>query len=166
VNGAEIRALAGMVDELDYYQLLQVARDAPGSRIRNAYHEASRRFHPDVAREVPSDVRRSIHRIAKRVTEAYSVLRDPRRRNLYDQKLSSVGQHKRLPLVEAQAEAGRKRREAQDGRTPNGRRYYALVRGDLSRGDRASALRNLRMALTFEPDNQFFKDKLDELSKR
>ncbi len=166
MNGAEIRALAGMVDELDYYQLLQVARDAPGSRIRNAYHEASRRFHPDVAREVPSDVRRSIHRIAKRVTEAYSVLRDPRRRNLYDQKLSSVGQHKRLPLVEAQAEAGRKRREAQDGRTPNGRRYYALVRGDLSRGDRASALRNLRMALTFEPDNQFFKDKLDELSKR
>jgi len=166
VNRTELRTLAGIVDELDYYQLLEVSRDAPGSRIRTAYHEAARRFHPDAVRDLSSDLRPSLQQIAKRVTEAYSVLRDPRRRRLYDDRLSNAGRHARIPLVEAEAEAGRKRREAQDGRTPNGRRYYALVRSDLARGDHTAALRNLRMALTFEPDNDFFKEKLAELGKR
>lgn len=157
VDVAEIRALAGIVSELDYYELLEVARDAPSSSIRTAYHSATRRFHPDVVRDIPDDARSAIRLIAKRVSEAYSVLRDPRRRKIYDQRIES-GDPVRMPLVEAEAEAGRRGREAQDGRTENGRRYYAKVRSDLARGDKDAAWRNLQMALTFEPKNEFFKE--------
>lgn len=157
VEIAEIYALAGIVAELDYYELLEVTRDAPSSSIRTAYHEATRRFHPDVVREIPDDARPAINLIAKRVSEAYSVLRDPRRRKIYDQRIDS-GESKRMPLVEAEAEAGRRGREARGGRTENGRRYYAMVRSDLARGDKEAAWRNLQMALTFEPKNEFFKE--------
>ena len=50
------------------------------------------------------------------------------------------------------------------GRTPNGRRFFNLARGDIDRGDLASAQRNLRIALTFEPDNAYFKKKLEEVT--
>lgn len=157
MNLSEIRALAGIIDDLDYYELLEVQRGAANSQIRAAYHSASRRFHPDILRDVPGDIRDAVHRISKRVSEAYSVLRDARRRQVYDQRLES-GKSNRMPLVEAEAEAGRRGREAQDGRTANGKKYYALVRSDLARGDKDAAWRNLKMALTFEPNNDFFKE--------
>ena len=165
MNLSQIRALAGIVDELDYYELLEVERDAPSSKIRGAYHNSARRFHPDVVRGIPDDLKASVYRIAKRVSEAYSVLRDPRRRKVYDERLQD-GKKARMPLVEAQAEADRKGREAQDGKTPNGKKYYALVRADLARGDKDAAWRNLKMALTFEPNNEFFKELHEKLRLR
>lgn len=66
----------------------------------------------------------------------------------------------RMPLAEAEAQADRQRREQQEGRTPNGRRYFALAKADVARGDRVSAERNLKTALTFEPDNQAFRELL------
>ncbi len=162
---SEIHALAGIIDDLDYYELLEVKRGAANSQIRSAYHQAQRRYHPDVLRDVPQDVRGVVNQISKRVSEAYSVLRDARRRQVYDQRLDA-GESKRMPLVEAEAEAGRLGREAQDGRTPNGKKYYALVRADLARGDKDAAWRNLKMALTFEPDNEFFKALHEKLRLR
>ncbi len=165
VNLSEIRALVGILDDLDYYELLEVQRGAANSQIRSAYHQAGRRFHPDGLRDVPDDVRTAVNAISKRIAEAYSVLRDARRRKVYDQRLDA-GESKRMPLVEAEAEAGRQGREAQDGRTPNGKKYYALVRADLARGDQDAAWRNLKMALTFEPDNEFFKELHEKLRLR
>ena len=63
----------------------------------------------------------------------------------------------------AEAEAGA-RRQAQEneGRTPQGRQYYALARASIQRGDWAGAARNLQTALTFEPANEFFRERLAE----
>lgn len=158
---AEIKALARILDDLDYYEVLGAPRGAATSALRLAYHEASRRFHPDASRHLPSELRGAVERIAKRVTEAYSVLRDPGRRRLYDERLAQ-GDPKRMALVEAQAEAGRRVTEERQGRTPNGRRYFTLASNDLARGDLAAAFRNLQTALTFEPDNALFKEKLAE----
>ena len=165
VNLSEIHALAGIIDELDYYEMLEVKRGAANSQIRSAYHEAQRRYHPDVLRDVPEEARVATTQISKRVSEAYSVLRDARRRQVYDRRLDA-GEPKRMPLVEAEAEAGRQGREAQGGRTPNGMKYYALVRSNLARGDQDAAWRNLKMALTFEPDNEFFKELHEKLRLR
>jgi DnaJ-class molecular chaperone len=164
VASAEIRALAAMLDELDYYGVLEIGGGAPASEVRAAYHRASRRFHPDGHRELGPDLRPLLDRIAKRVTEAYSVLRDPRRRQVYDQQLATDTARVRVPLVNASAEAERKSREQREGRTPNGRRYFMLAQADLSRGDKAAAERNLRTALTFESDNAAFKAMLAELT--
>jgi DnaJ-class molecular chaperone len=163
---AEIRALAGILEELDYYQVLELAPDSPTSAIRTAYHAVSRRFHPDAHRDAPMEMQQHVARIAKRVAEAYSVLRDPRRRQVYDRQLAGDRARLRMPLAEAEAQADRQRREKQEGRTPNGRRYFALARADLARGDQAAAERNLRTALTFEPDNEVFREQLAQLRGR
>ncbi|HEY8495367.1 MAG TPA: J domain-containing protein [Myxococcota bacterium] len=160
---AEIRALAGILEELDYYQVLELAPDAPSSAVRSAYHAVSRRFHPDAHRDAPPEIQQQVARIAKRVAEAYSVLRDPRRRQVYDRQLAGDRARVRMPLVEAEARADRQRREQQEGRTPNGRRYFALAKADFARGDRVAAERNLKTALTFEPDNEVFREMLARL---
>jgi curved DNA-binding protein CbpA len=157
---AEVRALARMLEELDYYQVLELPPGAPTSAIRSAYHAVSRRFHPDAHRDAPPEVQAQIARIAKRIAEAYSVLRDPRRRQVYDRQIAGDQARLRMPLAEAEAQADRQRREQQEGRTPNGRRYFALAKADVARGDRVSAERNLKTALTFEPDNQAFRELL------
>ena len=36
ISAAEVRALAGLVDDLDYYQLLEIPRDAPASAVKRA----------------------------------------------------------------------------------------------------------------------------------
>jgi curved DNA-binding protein CbpA len=159
----EIRALAQILDELDYYSVLEAAPTASASEIRQAYHRATRRFHPDGHRQLGDELRPVLARIAKRVAEAYSVLRDPRRRQVYDQQLKGAAPRVRMPLVQAEAVAQQQSREQRLGKTPNGRRYFVLVQGDLARGDKVSAERNLRTALTFEPDNEVFKDLLAEL---
>jgi curved DNA-binding protein CbpA len=163
---AEIRALAGILEELDYYQVLELPPDAPTSAIRTAYHAVSRRFHPDGHREGPPELQQHVARIAKRVAEAYSVLRDPRRRQVYDRQLAGDRARLRMPLAEAEAQADRQRREQQEGRTPNGRRYFALAKADLARGDQAAAERNLKTALTFEPDNNLFRELLARIRSR
>ncbi|CAG0957837.1 Chaperone protein DnaJ [Myxococcaceae bacterium] len=163
---AELRALARMLDDLDYYELLEAPRGASGAAIRDAYHAASRRFHPDACRHLDPEVRASIERIAKRVTEAYSVLRDPRRRRLYDERIASGCAERRLQLVESAAVATQRSREEREGRTPQGRRFFAQAVSDLARGETASAIRNLQMALTFEPGNPVFEERLVALRAR
>lgn len=160
---AELRALAKMLDELDYYELLETPRGAGGGTLREAYHAASRRFHPDANRRLDPELRSIVERIAKRVTEAYSVLRDPQRRRLYDEALSRCDGVRRLQLVESAAAASHRTRDEREGRTPQGRRFFAQATADLGRGDRVAALRNLQMALTYEPENPLFQSRLADL---
>jgi DnaJ-class molecular chaperone len=160
---AEIKALAKLVDELDYYQILEVPRDAPASQIKNGYHTVSRRYHPDANRALRGEVRGCLEQVAKRVTEAYSVLRDARRRQAYDGQLAKNSRAVRMRLAEADSRAQRKAIEDHLGTTPQGRRFFTLARADIERNDRDSALRNLQMALTYEPANESFKRKLEAL---
>jgi curved DNA-binding protein CbpA len=161
----EITALARVLGDLDYYQLLHLSPNANVGEVRQAYHSTSRAFHPDANRQRSDEVRRAIDEIAKRVTEAYSVLRSPRRREAYDRLLSS-GDGVRMQLAEAEAASNRQQTEERQGRTPQGRQYFNLATADLRRGDFAGGVRNLQTALTFEPDSAFFKEQLAEARKK
>lgn len=165
VAAGEIRALARLLDEFDYYALLGVPRGTNARIVRDAYYAQSRRFHPDANRHLDADVREAAERISKRVTEAYAILRDPRRRVLYDERLAADAKA-RMPLVEAQVEAGRRGTAQQLGQTANGRRYFALATSDLAKGDLAGAARHLQMAVTFEPGNPHFQAKLAEVKAK
>jgi DnaJ-class molecular chaperone len=161
----EIKALARIVGELDYFQLLHLDRSCSPRDIKRAYHATSRVFHPDANRHQDADLRTAVSHIAKRVTEAYQVLRDPRRRRAYEEMLTS-GSGVRIQLAEAANQGGKKASAERRGRTAQGRQYYNLAMSDAKRQDWAAAARNMQTALTFEPDNAFFKSELAEMRKK
>jgi DnaJ-class molecular chaperone len=161
----EITALARIIGEIDYYQLLDLRRNAVAGEVKKAYHATRRAFHPDAHRHLDADLQEAVRVIAMRVSEAYSVLRDPRRRQAYDARLDA-GDGLRMQLAEAQAEAGRKADAELGGKTPQGRQYHRLAQKDIARSDYAAAARNLQTALTFEPGNELFKRMLAEAREK
>jgi DnaJ-class molecular chaperone len=155
----EIKALARVIDRVDYYRLLKVDPAADAVAVRSAYHDARRRFHPDAYLAHADDIREAVDRIARRITEGYLVLRDRTRRAAYDSALSS-GQVRYNPELESAAKV---EADSARGTTPNGKRYFGLHQEAERAGDHVKAHAHLKTALTFEPKNAAFKAKLDAL---
>lgn len=80
----ELKALR----EKSYYEILGVSDAASAAEIQAAFHEFSRRFHPDAHRGQPESFRDKSRAIFERGAEAYGVLRAPRRRSDYDLTLA------------------------------------------------------------------------------
>lgn len=68
----------------DYYKVLGVARDASQSEIQRAYRHLARKYHPDMN---PDDA--GAKERFQRVQQAYDVLNDPQKREMYDRYGSS-----------------------------------------------------------------------------
>jgi len=64
----------------DYYDTLGVPRKASADEIRKSYRKLARKYHPDLN---PGD--KSSEDRFKNVQEAYDVLSDPKKRQMYDQ---------------------------------------------------------------------------------
>jgi len=62
----------------NYYEILNVKKDASQEEIKKAYKKLAKKLHPDVSKEKNSEEEFKI------VTEAYTVLSDERRRQIYD----------------------------------------------------------------------------------
>jgi DnaJ-class molecular chaperone len=99
------------------------------------------------------------------MTEAYCVLRDPRKRAAYDAHLESGG-GLRIQLAAARAAHAKNEAERRTGTTPQGRQFLLKVEDDVRRDNIPGAIQNLQMALTFEPGNDGFKELLEELRKK
>ena len=64
----------------DYYELLGVSRKANAKEIRTAFRKLARKYHPDLN---PGD--KSAEEKFKQLQEAYDVLSDTKKRQMYDQ---------------------------------------------------------------------------------
>jgi molecular chaperone DnaJ len=64
----------------DYYQALGVAREASADELRKAYRKLARKHHPDLN---PGD--KAAEDRFKKVQEAYDILSDPKKKQMYDQ---------------------------------------------------------------------------------
>ncbi len=64
----------------DYYQTLGVERSADADEIRKAYRKLARKHHPDLN---PGD--KAAEDRFKKVQEAYDVLSEPKKKEMYDQ---------------------------------------------------------------------------------
>ena len=64
----------------DYYEVLEVSRNASDTEIKKAYRQKAIQFHPD---KNPGD--HTAEEKFKEAAEAYEVLSDPEKRKRYDQ---------------------------------------------------------------------------------
>src|SRR5499425_807112 len=64
----------------DYYELLGVSRKASAKDIRTAFRKLARKYHPDLN---PGD--KAAEEKFKQLQEAYDVLSDSKKRQMYDQ---------------------------------------------------------------------------------
>lgn len=67
-------------EKRDYYEVLGVSRDASTDDVKRAYRALAKKYHPDLNRENPKEAEEKF----KEVSEAYEVLADPEKRQLYD----------------------------------------------------------------------------------
>lgn len=70
-----------MYQEIDYYEVLGVSRDASTVEIRRAYKKLALENHPD---KVPEPERFEAEQKFKEISEAYETLADPQQRSHYD----------------------------------------------------------------------------------
>jgi DnaJ-class molecular chaperone len=160
---AEIRALSRMLDRMDYYRLFKLERAAPAPQIRAAYHRMRRGFHPDAFLGRDSDLLSAVSQISKRVNEGYQVLRDPQLRAAYDRALDE-GQLRFTREIEDAARTESAARHG--GTTVKGKRFWTDSQSAERVGDLVAAIKAIKMALTFERENEHFKQKLAELEAR
>lgn len=71
-----------MSTKQDYYELLGVPKGASAEDIKRAYREKALKFHPD---RVPPEEKKAAEEKFKGISEAYGVLSDSAKRELYDQ---------------------------------------------------------------------------------
>ncbi len=161
----EAIVLANLIDEMDYYQVLRVDPKAPLELIRKAYHEQSKHFHPDRYYQLEDpEFKDSIYKIAKRITEAYTALRDVQKRRSYDQQLER-SERKILRLTDESVQEQKKAKVEEIGKTDKGRKMYQQGLQELGRKNFAAAERALKMALAYEPDNALFRKTLEDAAK-
>ncbi|KAJ1556900.1 hypothetical protein HK405_001460, partial [Cladochytrium tenue] len=75
----------------DYYKILGVDRNANDSEIKKAYRKMALQYHPDKQASLPEEERHSNDAKFKEVSEAYSVLSDPRKKELFDSGMEIDG---------------------------------------------------------------------------
>jgi DnaJ-class molecular chaperone len=155
----------------DYFQILRVQKGARPAEIQRAFHKSSRAYHPDRYYQLPDlALKEKINRVYKRMTEAYFVLRDEAKRVRYVAEIEGPERDKKLRFSEASETeiklAAKKQAEEEIGTTPKGRQFYAAGTAEMEAGRWSAAERSLKMAVTYEPANALYKEKLAEAQQK
>ena len=73
-----------MAEKRDYYEVLGVAKNATADEIKKAYRKKAIQFHPDKYSDRPESEQKEAEEKFKEAAEAYDVLSDDKKRQLYD----------------------------------------------------------------------------------
>lgn len=163
----ETKSIAANLHRLDYFQVLGAAYDTPRNELRARYHQLQRNYHPDSFFTSPDEeLRIAVMAIAKRLAEAWVILRDPDKRSKYTRDVTGPERAGKLRYNDESAREQRIEKEQETGKTPQVRQLWMKASEAEKIGNLASAIRDLKTALIFEAGNPLFKDKLAELEAR
>jgi DnaJ-domain-containing protein 1 len=99
----------------NYYQLLGIAPQASGSSVKSAYRKQAMKHHPDKVANESSGIRRLSEQEIRKLNEAYEVLMQPERRQLYDLCLNQGRDfHQAEADAKPESSAERNAREAEE----------------------------------------------------
>jgi len=104
----EAKFLLKKKNRADYYELLRVPSVASQMEIKKAYRERAAEWHPDKKSHLDEAARKNAEAMFKKIGEAYEVLTDTAKKELYDKGYDLEGIEEQLEL--------KKRRKEQQGR--------------------------------------------------
>ncbi len=165
----QLFALAKAIDGLDYFQILNVQQNGSSQQIRDAYYGLARALHPDKFFHITDEeLKLSVTKIYKRVTEAYTILKDEPRRLKYVKDITGPDRLKKLRYnEESQAEQKEQVKLATKiAKTAKGEQMYQAAMVDLANNRLDQAYKNLQSATLFEPANADLKKLLADVDKR
>ena len=168
----EVEAIASVLDEVDYYQILKLKSGSPIPAVEQAYAAQSKVFHPDNYFGVrDAKFNKAVTSIFKKLNESYQVLKDPELKKMYDKKMGFRGGaskdggsgRRRRGVNKAELEA---EKEALAGggvvNDKNAIKYWDLAEIATMNKDWNGVVMNLQFALNYEPKNPILKEKLEE----
>ncbi|MBK7860289.1 MAG: DnaJ domain-containing protein [Archangiaceae bacterium] len=166
-----VAQILGVLNEVDYFQVLRVTQDAKPADIKRAFYRESRTYHPDRFFHLTEpEVKVDIGSVYKRITEAYYFLKDETKRKKYAADVNGPDRKSKLRFTEASEVETKaqvkKEQEEQIGTHPKGRALYATAMKDVDAGRWSDAQRNLKSALMYERDNARYKEKLGEVEQK
>src|SRR5262249_47508091 len=83
----EIARRMHFYNNADYYEILEITRQANSSEIKAAYYQLAKRFHPDRFHQAEyAEIRQKLEALFTRITQAYETLSNSGSRSAYDQK--------------------------------------------------------------------------------
>ena len=155
----------------DYYEVLDLPHTATAAEIKKAFYRESRAYHPDRFYQLDDAAAKElVSSIYKRVTEAYFVLRDDKKRAQYLANINGPEREQKLRFDENSEtetkQAARKQAEEEIGTTPKGRQFFQTGQQDFDAQRWAAAERNFKMAVTYEPSNARYKERLAEAQSK
>jgi len=170
----EVEALSGIIDDLDYYSVLKLKPGAAVPQVEKAFARQSQEFHPDRFFGVRDPkFMKMVTVIFKKVTEAYSVLRDPELKKMYDKKMglrdtpasaaadqaaSTTGRHRHVGKDVLEAEKASE--DADDiVSDKKAKKYWDLAKIATMNEDWNGVVMNIQFALTYE-DNPILRERL------
>ncbi|MCS6883958.1 MAG: DnaJ domain-containing protein [Acidobacteriota bacterium] len=102
----EVESTLQRMRDCSHYAVLGVYPNARPHRILEAYYQLAKKFHPDRHSQLASyhlNLRRDLKEIFERISQAYYVLSDERRRAAYDRELSAAPKPGFVPEVPRRA---------------------------------------------------------------
>jgi curved DNA-binding protein CbpA len=167
---AETKELAARLDKIDYFELLGCEHDVTGVDLKARYHALQREYHPDTFFQSPdTELKHAVFLIAKRIAEAYVILRNDEKRAKYTRDIQGPERPSKLRFTDQDEQEVRreKQREKEEvlGKTIQGRQLVQKALNALKVNDLAGAARDLQTALLFESGNDSIKNRLAEVKQ-
>jgi tetratricopeptide (TPR) repeat protein len=96
---ADVLALRENLSSLNYYQALNIEKDASEGEIKKAYFNLARKYHPDrFDRNLPASIRSQVEEVFDYITKAYRTLTNREKRIEYNSRMSISGKEEEVNL--------------------------------------------------------------------